>query len=733
MTAKKIYCLLLALIILLSCLSGCGERKTPAYNKKVEISSFESGVVASNGNLELSFDDALKCVLLKNVKTGKVWSNIPYEAYLSGTLYSTLNIVVQDMQNYQREQIGSEDLVGDNRISCEKIDNGIRLTYYFDSVKVSVPVEFVLREDSLLLSIDSSKIVEGDSNFRIYYAAPSSRFCSVLKTEEDAYIFAPYGSGALVSTRYLPDGKRKLEESGQNAASLSTASPVDPEESGGLQVFGIKDKDDSLLCIPEDCAGTVGIHFIAGDRQSDYSSIYPVFYFVDFDDVKGRAANSGDVRQLSERTQSVISAGFYPLSGENADYNGMAKRYRKYLIDEGYIKENTSNKNFSSPYSVTMLGGVMTTSSVLGIPVSTLKPMTTFADAEGIIAELYKSTGLKPVARLQGYGKSGVNLGQVAGGYGFSSKLGKNKDRLKLEEYCKTNEISLYTQFEPVKFSKSGAGFSYTFDSAKTATLHPAEQQGVNIPLRDFNGNMVYRLLSRGKLSTAVDKLISFVNKKNVSGVSLSTLGQISYSDYGYGSKYAATSLMESDTKEYIERMLKTKRAVAGCRSTYFSAGLLDTVFESPLDTSGKYQVETDIPFYQIVFSGVTPLYSSAINLDSNPKRKIMLAAATGTGLGFSLVKDFDKSYMENNVYGLYACVYERNKDYIENVVKEYSAVYGAVAGSAIDRYDIIDENISKTTFENGTVIYANHSSKETNSPVGVLEGYGFKIGSEGI
>lgn len=731
MTAKKIYCLLLVLTVLLSGLTGCGEKKTQAYNKKVEISSVESGTVASNGKLELSFDDALKCVLLKNTETGKVWSNIPYDAYMSGTVYSTLNIVVQDMQNYQREQIGSEDLVENNRISCEKTDNGIRLTYYFDNVKISVPVDFVLREDSLLLSIDSSKIVEGDSNFRIYYAAPSPRFCSVLKTEEDAYIFAPYGSGALINTRSLPDGKRKMEESGQNEASLSTTNTVDPEESGGLQVFGIKDKDDSLLCIPEDCAGTVGIHFIAGDRQSDYSSIYPVFYFVDFDDVKGRAANSGDVRQLSERTQSVISAGFYPLSGENADYNGMAKRYRKYLADNGYIREDIKNKGFSSPYAVTMLGGVMTTSSVLGIPVSTLKPMTTFSEAESIVAELSESTGIKPVVRLQGYGESGVNVGKVAGGYGFASKLGNNEDRLKLEEYSKDNNIPLYTQFEPVKFSKSGSGFSYTFDSAKTATLHAAELKGTNVPLRDFNDNLVYRLLSRDKLSRAIDKLISFADKKNVSGVSFSTLGQISYSDYGYGAKYATTSLMESDTKDLIERVLKSNRAVAGSRSTYFSAGLLDAVFESPLDTSGKYQVETDIPFYQIVFSGVTPLYSSAINLDSNPERKIMLAAATGTGLGFSLINRFDKTYMENNVYGLYACVYDRNKEYIENLVKDYSAVYGAVAGSEIDRYDVIDENISKTTFQNGTVVYANHSSKKADSPVGVLEGYGFRMGSE--
>ncbi|MBO4432407.1 MAG: hypothetical protein J5852_02630 [Clostridia bacterium] len=729
MTFKRVLSLTLSFVLTVCLLTGCGKSEKPKYNKKAEILSVKSGVVAKNDKLELSYDDALKCVLLKNKKTDKVWSNIPYEEYLNGNAYSTLNIVVQDMQNYQREQFSSEELAKNGRISCEKIDNGIRLTYYFDSVKISVPVDYVLRSDSLLMSIDASKIIEGDNNYRIYYASASQKFCSVLQSEKDAYIFAPYGSGAIINTGSLPDGKRRMESSGPNEASLSTTNPVDPEESGGLQVFGIKDKKDALLCIPEDCAGATGIHFLAGDRQSDYSSIYPVFYFVDFDDVNGRAANSGEVRQLSERTQSVISAGFYPLSGKKANYNGMAEKYREYLIRSGYINEKENGKDFSSPYAVTLLGGVMTTSSILGIPVSTLKTMTDFKSAKKIVSELSGSTGIKPVVRLQGFGESGINIGEIAGGYSFGSEFGGNDDRMELENYCKKNNIPLYTQFETVKYSESGSGFSYTFDAAKTATLHSAEQKATNIPLRDFNANITYRLLSRSKLSNAIDKLVSAIKKKSISGVSLSTLGRISYSDYGDGVKYSVTSLMESDTKEYIERIAKTGCGVAGSEATYFAAGLMDAVFESPLDSSGKYQIEKDVPFYQIVFSGVTPLYSSSINLDSNPERKIMLAAATGTGLGFSIIDNFDKTYMENNVYPLYACVYDKNKDYISDVVKEYSAVYSAVAGVRIKSYDIINEKISKTTFENGKVVYANHSSGKADSPVGVLEGYGFKLG----
>ncbi|MBR4762081.1 MAG: hypothetical protein IK086_05545 [Clostridia bacterium] len=732
MTFKRIVCLLLVFVLATACLAGCGNDNLQVYDVDAEILSVQSGVIAENDKLELSWSDELKCVMLKNKETGKVWSNIPYDEIKKQNPFATLTIRTLDMQSYQWDVITSKGAYENNRISCERIDNGVRVTYYYDDMKISVPVDYTLRADSLLLSIDGSKIIEGDEQYRVYYVSPAEYFCSVPQAETDAYILAPNGTGSIVNTTSLPDGKRKFDDFSRNVAALSTTKPVDPSDESRFQVFGIKDKQDALLGIGEDTAGTLGVHMLAGERTSNYSSIYPIYYFVDRDDVKGRAERSGDISQLSERTDSVVSVGFYPLSGDDADYNGMAKRYRKYLTDSGYMKKDTSKVDFSSPYAVTLLGGVKTTESVAGVPVTSIKAMTTFASAQSIISDITAATGQKPVVRLSGYGKSGINTGEIAGGYGFASALGKDSDRKALEKYCRDNNISLYTQFELIRYAESGSGFSYSFDAAQTATLHAAEENGLIIPLRQYDSNTVSRLLARSKLSTAVDKLISFINEDSISGVNLTSLGTITYSDYSSGKKYAATTGMDGDSKEYITRIINSGHKVSGSQSTYFAAGLIDAVLDSPLESSGKYQVETDIPFYQMVFSGITPLYSASINDDSNPKRKIMLAAASGTGLGFAVIEQFDKSYMQDNVYSLYSCVYSKNKDYITETVKNYASVYSAVAGCAIDRYDMIDKNISKTTFENGVVIYANHSSAPVKSPVGDFEGYGFKMGREG-
>ena len=726
MFAKKTISAFLCLLICMLAFAGCGKNSSVKYfyNGKVEIKSLDSQILAENGKLKLVWNNESKGISLENKETGKVWSNFSDAEDIT----SSLDLYVQDMQIFQTEFVSSLDAFKKNKVSAEKIDNGVRLTYYFDKVKISIPVEYTLRADSLLISIDGSKIAEDGRKYRLLTVTPSPHITSISKEAENSYIFTTEGIGALIDIGEDADGQRKSATGNANVSALSTTSDTNDLEKSGFRAYGLKDNDEAIFCIAEDTAGAVSVRFSAGDKKSDYSSIYSEINMVDSDYTKGKAAASGDVRLLSDRLQSVVSIGYYPLSGENANYNGMAKCYRKYLSDNGFISDE--EKDFSSPYAVTALGGVMSTSSILGFPKSTLKVATTFNEVKNIIERITKETGEKPIVRLQGYGETGLNTGKIAGGYSFPSAFGSNKDRLALEDYCKDEGISLYTNFDLVRYSKSGSGFSYTNDSAKTATLHTAEFSGVNVPLRDYNSKLAYRLLSRKKIDKAVDKLIKMADKKDISGICLEYFGAKSYSDYS-DIKYAVTGLMDTDTKTQIEKIKKSGKSVSGSGSTYYAAGLLNAVFEAPLDEYGKYQYTKEIPFYQLVFSGTVPLYSAPINTASNPNEKIMLAASTGTGLGFSVAENFQNEYMETNTYKLYSCSYDYCIELINKSLGQYKDIYSAINGSKIDSYDYIDENVTKTVFENGVVVYANHSSKTVNSPAGELYGYGFTM--EGV
>ena len=132
----------------MSSLSGCGNDKKSLvankFNADIPAESIPTQVIASNDLYELKWNDEKKCVYFTELTTGKIWSNIPYEYLLSeGTssnVNSTLNITVVDVVSLQLSTIRSTNEVLQNgRMFCEKINNGVRITYCFD--KYEKPVQ----------------------------------------------------------------------------------------------------------------------------------------------------------------------------------------------------------------------------------------------------------------------------------------------------------------------------------------------------------------------------------------------------------------------------------------------------------------------------------------------------------------------------------------------------------------------------------------------------------------
>lgn len=728
MKLTKAISVLSALLILVSAFSGCGAKKSIAelkYDSNPEIKTLSSQIIAENDKLKLDYNEEFRSISITNKITGKVWSNVVLDEKGETETTSTLSISVQNMQIYQYATYNSG--LNDNvKVSVEKIENGIKYTYYFDDLKISVPVSYTLASDSLKISVDSTQIAEGDEKFRLAYVAPSPRLCSVHQDSEGGYLFLPFGGGALVDVADNANAPRKYNTGPDNFIALSTEYSGNLPETASMPIYGAKDGNDAIFCIGEESPAALGLEVTAGEKTTDYAVVNPRMYVVDYDYTKAKAEASGDVRQLSKRTDKVISIACYFLENEKANYMGMADYFKSYLEKNGYIEKSEFNK---SPYSVTVLGGVMSTESIFGIPSKTLKTLTTLNRAQEIISELSQSTKYNPVVRLEGYGETGINYGKIAGGFKINSKLGSKKDIKSLEKYAADNNIALFMNFEMSKFSKSGNGFAYKKDSAKTAILHPADKSGLNVPLRDANLETSYRLLARDKQSVAVDKLIKTVDKFEIKGVNLSSLGTLAYSDYDEENTYPLSYNSEKESKEYIAKLRKNGNKVSGTASAYFAAGLVDAVFDVYLEGDGRYVTDRSIPFYQIVFSGVTPMYSEALNIATYPQKTLAAAAASGVGISFTVLDNFHISYMETQAKKLYACDYESNKDMINTYVEKYADVYNAICGLRIVDYQIKENGVTATTFENGSVIYVNHTSRDAASDVGTLKGYEFKLG----
>ena len=103
----------------------------------------------------------------------------------------------------------------------------------------------------------------------------------------------------------------------------------------------------------------------------------------------------------------------------------------------------------------------------MGIPYNKFLPVTTVKKAEEIIKDVQNLTGQKPSVKLFGYGQSGTDIGKAGGGFSVNRSLGSKDDMRNLTRFCKDNDIELFTDFDLVRFNRSGGGVAPT-DKAVT-------------------------------------------------------------------------------------------------------------------------------------------------------------------------------------------------------------------------------------------------------------------------
>lgn len=728
---KKSFCLFLCLgVIILT--SGCGKQKTAKYDINAPINIETSQTIASNSKLELLWDKTNFCVMLRDIDNNKLWSTIPYEyIQAQGTnnaVNSTLNITVMNSTSMKWDTVrGYTEACENGRISSEKIKEGIRVTYYFDNYKISIPVEYTLRSDSMQVVIKTNNISEG-GEYRLA-AISLNPYLTSAPNDDSSYLFIPAGSGALMYTDERVEKTRTYSGTvyGDDASRI-TPEITNDSQKVSLPVFGsVQSNNNALLGVIENGAESAILEAESGNKRTGWSTVYPTLYVRGYDAYPTNLHSWGykDLKYLSDDISGVdIKVGYYPLNGNDANYNGMANCYRKYLLNNSLLSDSNCSKSI---YSVSILGGLLKKVSTFGIPREKTEVLTSFNQAKTIVSDLIGNSGKVPSVQLVGYGNNGTDVGKIAGGFGFISAFGNKNERNSLEDYCKKEGIDLFTDFDLIRFSETGGGFSYLKDSAKSATLHIAESYYINNPLRDYDTDHSFRFLNRSLISKAVEKLIKTADKNNISGLSLSTLGSISYSDFS-DKKYYTKGNTEKDVTNYLSILRNSNHKIAVSDANAYAATIADTVYEVPLTNGGYDSFDEWIPFYQMVFSGLKPMYSEYINISEESTSKILRAVASGTGLGFALSYNYDTDISINSTFSSYGILYKNNSKYITDTLKKYCNYLEKVCDSQLVQYEILDDGISISHFSNGVTIYVNHSDKTVKSPIGEMTALSVEI-----
>ena len=735
----KIVSFVLCAVMVLS-FAGCTEQKEyPNILDEFETKMLTSDTTIENDKLSLKWDAANKCVIFIDKQTGAQWTTSPY-GYLENPnklamqkkfLQSPIHIKYEE--NYSFADGTSPDpgdeygytAMRDSNVKVEKKDDGFVISFCFEKANAVVPLCYTLKEDCLAISINTNDIIENEDPLHSITVLPT--FCSVKKGTENSYMFYPSGTGALIDTSN-PNASDVSYTAGVygNDAARKVKDKLTNDKNIYMPVFGTVIGDNAICGIITSGAESSKITYNSNYSRTDYSVIYPELTLrgADFNTIKG-SGNRQETEIFADEMlrDSLFEIEFYPLSGEQANYNGMAKLYQNKLYGNN---EGTNIKE--DVYSLKVYGGLLEQNDVLGFPYKSLLALTTYDDVNNMLNEL-SATGVTPNVQLYGFGGTGLDIEKVAGGFKLGKAFGNKKQLQSLMDYCSTNSIDIFADFDVINFKTNSVGYNTSFDAAKTANRQAAFQYYISktVQTQDTTENDRFRLLKRDKVLKAANTLLKKIGKYNLTGVSFASLSSTAYSDYT-SSKYFAKKDMPSYVTGIMEQYKNSGYNVAANGANAYAAKAADCVFETPISSSELDVFWTDVPFYQMVFKGKTEITSEAVNAGEALNIKQLRALETGSSMLFYVYKNYSSVLTYSPHKMLYGALYEDVKEDIIKTAANYSDYYAAISGQTIANHQLITNDVRCTTFSNGVKIYVNYSGTDYTVADGTVKAGGCLI-----
>ena len=709
---KRFISTVVLLAVALLSLSACGSSSSskPVYSavdalsNGETLSGGESVIVAENSNLSLAVEPETGAFSLLNKANGFSWNSVPADLdsdpvakpAVRNMMRGQLSLECGDVLNHIVSTYNSQvDSVMEGGLTVTRNgDKGFIATYYFPAIAVTVPVRYTLYEDYLEAEIVVGEIVE-EGDYQVLSTGLLSSFGAGSQSEE-GYLVVPDGSGAVIE---FNNGKRTY-----NNFSIPIYGPdlslTDKTVSGYskayMPIFGINKGENGMLAVISRGDAHASVNASVSGKTSGYNTVYPSFVLrdsktVSIDRHSGVVENAGNsfiMFDTHPQTLNSVAVQYYPLTGADADYSGMARRYGRILADGESRKESEKPSLFLDIY-----GSINAEQRRLFTTV--LKPvdLTTFEEAGEMVSALADGGVESFRVQYKNWSGSSVN-GKYTKKFDPLSSLGGKKGLSKLSTVLEENNAKLYlaTDIQQFKSGANALGLLPTVREIDNAPLLLSRVRRDNYE-PDIESTK-YGFVSAYNLPKQMDKLLSTLPDS----YNLSLWGTEVYTDFG--SNY---SKRQQSVAYLCEAAAKLKNGAADSPNAFMLSSV-DTAF-SLGGQFGRYDVEDyGIPFYQIATAGILSSSLEPINLSSDKQTAFLRSMEYGCGLMFTLVARDDIVAAETKENALYSCSASKWQDEILEKYKAANAVYDRI-GSRLFRHERLSYGVYKSVFEKGSLI----------------------------
>ncbi len=680
------------------------------------IEDFQLIAEKNGSQLYLLYDDNNLIVAFKQFENGEVIYSSPAD-YAAGEKV-IVNAGAQLLVEYADE--GSNirvvnSLTGSVRTKTaevKKITDGLLVIYRFTKSKENfdIPVKFVITENGLECSVLFDNIVEkGTSKILNISFLP---YMNSATSKDEGYIFLPDGSGTLIDFKgkSSDDTYYSSPVFGRDPV-LSVAMLTNVKQNIYLPVFGMQKAGSSMLGVITEGEALATINALQIKGDSAYSNVYSTFIYRTQDEVSlGDSWNAQKFKQQAVLPSQVhnVTVLYKVLQKNDAGYVGMAKEYRKMLIEKGV---GTQIKTDVSLY-LDVLGAVKKTKSVLGFPQTVVVPFTTYFQGGQILDQLVQSDINAVNMRYIGGMEGGLDDSALLKP-STEKKLGSVDDWKSLNEKAEKTGANIAMNAELVKFYDSISGWKPYKCATQSIYRMPVEVQSFEFSTklpRSGKREKIYYLMAPEKLLEETNKFFENYSAESFGTIAYGSLGNLLYSDFS-DSRFTDRATAQKIVADVLDKASRNGKVWLEGGNSY-SLPYASSVIGAPMYDSGLSMSKCEVPFYQIALHGLVEYTQPASNLDTN-STEILKVLETGANPYFIVSWENVYKLQSTNQDWLFSGTWSDIYDSVINSYKEVSAVLNGLNNLEITDHKIIDDNVRVTIYGDKTAVVVNYSDKD--------------------
>jgi hypothetical protein len=622
------------------------------------------------------------------------------------------------------KQIGYNE----EQIALDKAAYGEEAT---GNVNVRIPLHYELDGAQLKVTVAAGEIEYPDTmKIQTLSLLP---FFGASGREDEGYTFVPDGSGSLI---HFNNGKTyaapfRTALYGSDSA-ISQLIKIQQEEAARLPVFGMKYASRGFVAIIEQGDAVATVEADVSGRLNDYNTVYPSFTIHNLEEVTlTNGWRSSTVKKFqAEPFQGDIVVRYGFLDAEEASYSGMAEHYRSYLVKQTGMSRLPEQEE--APFYVELIGGIQKKKFFLGIPYDAYEPLTTFDQAETILAQMMEAGigGIK--LRYTGWFNGGIDH-NLPKSIAVDKKLGGTKGLNELKAYAAANRISLFPDAAFLESSPKADGFKKSsqasrFITGKLAQIYPYYPAN----FRQDDEQAPGYAISPNALPRIVNGFMKDYQKLQLTGLSLRDVGSKLNSDFNR-SQVIDREEAKGIVNEQLKRMSGEVQDLMLEGGNAYAAPYARHIVNAPMTNSGFNITDESVPFFQLVYHGYANYAGSAWNMadDQDSAFNFLKALETGSALHYTWFFA-DSSAIKLTQYDhFYSADYRRWIDEAGQRYNELNDALRDVQSQTIAEHRKLAEGVYQTTFEQGKTIIVNYNDKAASVDGITLGAKDYWVGGE--